>query len=266
MKLHGLYIYPLKSGAGISLDASAVESRGLSLDRRWLVVDENGRFMTARKHPRMVLIQASPLDDGGLVLGASGKPPLVVPAVDQAFERKTVTIWKDECQGTYLSAEADGWLSDFLGTRCRLVYMSDQVERVVDQDYAQPGDIVSFADGYPLLLTTTASLADLNARMSKTIEMIRFRPNLVVDGAEAFAEDGWKTIRVGSVEFECSRACSRCVLTTVDPSTGVKDGDGEPLSTLKDYRMDGEGVLFGMNMIPRGAGTLRVGDSVEILS
>lgn len=265
MKLSGLHIYPLKSGAGISLQVSEVESRGLNLDRRWLVVDEVGRFMTARKHPRMVLIQAQPQRDGALFLSADSQTGLQVAPCDGAQAVEDVTIWKDECGGVYLSPEADRWLSDFLEVPCRLVYMPDEVERAVDQDYAQEGDIVSFADGYPLLLTTKASLADLNGRSTKPIEMIRFRPNLVVDGCEAFAEDNWKRIRIGAVEFECSRPCSRCVLTTVDPATGIKNADGEPLTTLKTFRREGDGVLFGVNLIPRSAGEIRVCDTVEVL-
>ncbi len=265
MKLSSLYIYPLKSGAGISLGSSAVDPRGLRLDRRWLVVDEEGRFMTARKHPRMVLIQAIPQEKGGLLLEGAGQEQLSVSAVSSDVGLRPVTIWKDECMGAYLSSEADRWLSDFLGKECHLVHMNDDVERAVDPDYAQPGDIVSFADGYPLLLTTKASLADLNSRVTSPIEMIRFRPNLVLDGCDAFGEDGWKRIRVGSVEFECSRPCSRCVLTTVDPATGIKNTDGEPLTTLKTYRLDGEGVLFGVNLIPRNTGTITLGDPVEIL-
>ena len=177
-----------------------------------------------------------------------------------------VSVWSDECEGIYMSREADQWLFNILGASCRLVFMPDESERPVDPDYAQKGDIVSFADGYPLLLTNQASLADLNERLERPIEMIRFRPNVVMQGADAFEEDNWNRVRIGSVEFECSRPCARCVLTTVDPSTGVKDPDGEPLKTLKTYRHEGEGVLFGINLIPRSSGQLNLGDSVIVLA
>jgi uncharacterized protein YcbX len=266
MHLSDLYIYPLKSGAGINLSQSLVESRGLQLDRRWLVVDLDGRFMTARKNPKMVLIRAIPQHNHELMLSADGFDSVLVSGKYDLRQLERVSVWSDECEGIYISREADLWLSNFLGIPCRLVFMPEETERAVDPDYAQQGDIVSFADGYPLLLTTEASLADLNGRLSESIDMIRFRPNVVVQGVDAFAEDSWKRVMIGSVEFECSRPCARCVLTTVDPSTGRKDESGEPLTTLKTYRHEGKGVLFGVNLIPRSSGQLHVGDEVKILA
>ncbi|MDP7039153.1 MAG: MOSC domain-containing protein [Myxococcota bacterium] len=264
MRLCELHVYPLKSGAGIALNEAFLEARGLQGDRRWLVVDANGRFLSARTHPRMLLIKAIP-DEKGLYLSAPGVGKIHVPLPNTAQTLGPVSIWKDTCNALYLSQEADRWLSDFLGTPSHLVYMSDDITRPVNKTDARPGDIVSFADAYPLLLTSKASLVDLNKRLAKPIEMPRFRANLVVDGIEAFAEDKWQRLRLGEIEFDCASPCTRCVLTTIDPLTANKDPQGEPLKTLKTYRQNDEGVLFGINLIPRAQGKIRVGDTLEVL-
>ncbi len=265
MRLCEIHIYPLKSGAGIALKESFLETRGLQGDRRWLVVDANGRFLSARTHPRMLLIKAIP-DEKGLSLNAPGMSQIHVPRHTVEQTLGSVSIWKDNCNALYLAQDADSWLSEFLGTPSHLVYMSDDIERPVSKTNARPGDIVSFADAYPLLLTSKASLADLNKRLVKPIEMQRFRANLVIDGIEAFAEDKWQRLRIGEVEFECASPCTRCVLTTIDPLTANKDPQGEPLKTLKTYRQNDEGVLFGINLIPRSRGNIRVGDLLEVLA
>ena len=265
MRLCELHVYPLKSGASIALQGASLEARGLKNDRRWLVVDQDGRFLSARSHPRMLLIKAIP-DDEGLCLSAPDVGTIRVPVQSAAQTLDSVSIWKDKCDALYLSQEADRWLSDFLTTPCRLVYMSDEIERPVNKADARPGDIVSFADAYPLLLTTNASLADLNNRLAEPMGMQRFRPNLVVDGIEAFAEEKWQRLRIGELEFACCSPCTRCMLTTIDPKTASKDPQGEPLKTLGTYRQNDKGVLFGINLIPRSQGKIRVGDTLEVLA
>ena len=265
MRLRELHIYPLKSGAGIAREEAYLEARGLKGDRRWLVVDDNGRFLSARTHPHMLLIKAIP-DAEGLILSAPHAGKIKISFDGSNPTLGPVSIWKDTCNAFYLSQEADRWLSEVLATPCHLVYMSDEIERSVNKAEARPGDLVSFADAYPLLLTTESSLADLNNRLTTPISMQRFRPNLVVDGLEAFTEDRWQHLRIGDLEFECCSPCTRCVLTTVDPQTGNKDPQGEPLKTLRTYRQNDQGILFGINLIPRSHGSMRVGNVLEVLA
>jgi uncharacterized protein YcbX len=262
--LSALAIHPVKSCAPLALQTAQVEPRGLAGDRRWMVVDPDGRFLTGRQLPRMVLLVARPAD-AGLELEAPGRPPLRVPAAAADAPRRRVTVWKDAVDAACAPAAADAWLSDFLGRPVHLVAMDAPARRAVDPDRARPGDEVSFADGFPVLLVGQASLDALNARLAKPVPMSRFRPNLVVAGAPAHAEDGWRRIRIGGVEFELVKDCTRCVFTTVDAEQGAFDPDGEPLRTLVGYRRGPAGVTFGRNLIARGTGTLRVGDAVEVL-
>jgi len=180
--------------------------------------------------------------------------------------RLSVQVWKDLCEVPAVSAAADRWFCEYLGFPCRLVYMDEAYRRPVKPQFSQPGDTVSFADGFPLLLLSEASLHDLNQRLGTPVSMRRFRPNLVVRGGSPFMEDGWHRIRVGALEFDVVKACSRCVFTTVDPDTAEKDPDMQPLRTLGSYRRGREGgVFFGQNLIPRTTGLVRLGDPIEVL-
>ena len=260
-----LNIYPVKSTRRISLDESEVLPRGLPWDRRWMLVDATGRFITARQQPRLATVQTALLD-GELQVSAAGLQPLRLPLVPTGRSLARVSVWKDELDAVLAGAQADAWFSGFLGFDCRLVQMTDDLVRGVSPDYGRPGDEVSFADGYPLLLISEASLADLNTRLPQPVEMRRFRPNLVVNGQLPYAEDGWRRLRVGEVEFEGVKNCSRCIFTTIDPDTGEKHPDQEPLRTLSTYRKRPEGgVFFGQNLIPRSAGVIRVGDRVTVI-
>jgi uncharacterized protein YcbX len=264
MHLSGLYLYPMKSCAPLPVDAARIEPRGLEHDRRWMVVDAGGRFITGREQPRLTLVRALP-DGDGLSLQAPGMPVLHVaaPATDDTLP---VVVWKSDVRARPCDAGADAWLGAFLGQPVRLVHMDAGVHRPVVSEHAHAGDEVSFADAYPLLLVTQAALDGLNARLAQPVPVQRFRPNLVVDGAPAHAEDGWSRIRIGGHEFEVGPACVRCVFTTVDPERGERDASGEPLRTLIGYRRGERGVTFGRNLVPRGIGTLRLGDRVEILA
>ncbi|HZH44862.1 MAG TPA: MOSC domain-containing protein [Lysobacter sp.] len=265
MRLSSLYLYPMKSCAPLPCTEAAVEPRGLAHDRRWMVVDDDGRFLTGRQLATMVRIQARPAPDGGLVLAADAGTPLHVP-VPGAGERISVTVWDSTVDARPAGAAADAWLSGVLGRAVRLVHMDGGARRAVSEKYAQPGDEVSFADGFPLLLISQAALDHLNAKLPRPVAMTRFRPNLVVDGTAAHAEDGWRRIRIGAVEFDVVKPCTRCVFTTVDPERGERDASGEPLRTLLTYRRTPKGVTFGQNLIPRGTGTLRLGDPVTVLA
>lgn len=265
-RLSEINIYPVKSLKGSSVAEARVERRGLEFDRRWLVVDSAGRFLSQREHPSMATVSTT-IENGLLVLSHGEKS--VAVSEDQGLPID-VTVWDDVCEASVCSEEAGELLSSVLGVDCRLVLMPESTHRAVDRDYAvRPDDHVSFADAFPFLLIGLASLEDLNRRLDQPVPMDRFRPNLVVDGAAAFAEDGWKRIRIGEAEFEVVKPCSRCVMTTIDQRSGEKTGV-EPLRTLASYRTvernGAKKILFGQNLISPSAGsTIRVGDIVEII-
>ena len=263
MQLSGLYLYPVKSAAPRAVGQAMVEPRGLQYDRRWMVVDEAGKFLTGRQLPQLTLVRATP-DTTGLTLEAPGMPPLrVTPG--EASGTLPVTVWKRAVDPLLSGTVADAWLSTYLQRPVRLVYMDAYAHRPVQSARARPGDEVSFADGHPLMLITQSALDALNARLAKPVSMLQFRPNLVVDGAPAHAEDEWTRVRIGEVVFDVAKACTRCVFVTVDPTRGERDPDGEPLRTLTRYRRTEEGVTFGQHLIPRSLGTIRLGDPVEPL-
>lgn len=264
MKLASIHVYPIKSTRGIDLPASEVLPRGLPGDRRWMLVDANGRFLTARQHPCLAMVETA-FDGDVLRVRAPDMPELTLPLQPSSPRLRRVQVWNDTLDAVLAGAAADDWFSQWLSKPVQLVQMTDDIHRGVDPDYGQPGDEVSFADGFPLLLIGEGSLADLNARLASPVPMHRFRPNVVIAGSEPYAEDTWARLRIGEVEFEGVKNCSRCVFTTIDPGTGTKSPDGEPLRTLQTYRLGDGGIYFGQNLIPRRGGTIRVGDEVEIL-
>lgn len=264
MQLSALYLYPIKSSAPLEQQAAKVEARGLQHDRRWLVVDTEGGFLTGRQLPRLTLVRAQP-DTHGLTLDAPGMRSLSVP-FPQTETTVPVNVWKSGVAAKPAGPAADTWLSEFLQQPARLVHMDASVSRVMTDSHSRPGDEVSFADAFPLLLISRAALDGLNARLAKPVSMLQFRPNFVVDGVSAHAEDGWKLIRIGGIEFDVAKACTRCVFTTVDPMRGERDPEGEPLRTLISYRRTPDGVTFGQNLIPRSSGMVHVGDNVEVLA
>jgi uncharacterized protein YcbX len=264
MHVASLHIHPLKSCAQVDVDALDITTLGPAGDRRWLVVDADDRFVTARQRAEMVGIHALPHVDG-LGLAAPGTADLHVPFPGADGARRRVTIWRDEVDAADAGDEAASWLTRYLGATARLVYMDAAAHRAVDPDYARPGDEVAFADAYPLLVISQAALDGLNARLAAPVPMVRFRPNIVVAGSAPHAEDGWRRVRIGAVEFEAAKPCTRCVFTTIDPATLTRDAGGEPLRTLTTYRRTPAGVTFGMNLIPRGRGTVRLGDAVVAL-
>jgi uncharacterized protein len=259
--LTALYRYPVKSLRGSGFDELAVDARGLAGDRRWMVVDGDGRFVTQRQHPRMCLVDTALDGDGRLTLRAPGMSPLTVAQVDGG--RRQVVVWDDQVEAEQCDPAVDAWLSDFLGIACRLVRMPDDSVRPVDPDYAGPGHRVGFADGFPFLLISEASLDELNGRLTQPVPMARFRPNLVVAGCEAFAEDGWRRIRIGGLAFDLVKPCSRCIIPTIDIATGQRDA--EPLRTLMGYRKRDNRILFGQNLVHDGVGLLRRGMPVQVL-
>lgn len=262
MILDAIAIYPVKGLRGIPVREAVVEPWGLKGDRRWMVVDAAGRYLTQRDLPGMARIAAVPDADGGVTLALDGTDPLHVPVPDVPAE---VLVWRDRVQAQEAGPEAAAWLSEALGRPCRLVHMGDPAAaRPVDPSYARSEDRVSFADGFPLLAVNAASLDDLNARLPQPVPMDRFRTNLVVSGAPAWAEDGWASLHVGPVAFRGPKTCARCVVVTTDQLTGARPRDREPLRTLTGFRRDAKGrVVFGMNLIPDGAGRIAVGMEVR---
>ncbi len=261
--LECIHIYPIKGLRRVALQEAQVEPQGLAHDRRWMLVGRSGTCLSQRQVASLALLRAAVTPDG-LRVSARGAPDLVVarPRVDAP--RLNVTIWGDALEAACATPEADRWFTTTTGQSCRLVFMDDAVTRRVNAAYDPGGAVVSFADSYPLLLTSVQSLADLNARMVRPLPMSRFRPNVVVNGFAPFAEDGWREIQIGSVRFRVVKPCPRCVVTTIDQES-TKTGT-EPLRTLSTFRHRGGKVYFGENLIPQGPGTIRVGDPVAVVA
>ncbi len=265
MQLQSLHIHPVKGMRGCDVPSALATPTGLAGDRRWMLVDANGRFISQREQERLALITITPAGDG-LIARAPGRSDIEIapPGVDGAMP---VTIWDDELAARLASPAVNAWFSDFLGMACRLVFQGDTI-RPVDPRWSRPGDTTSFADAYPLLVCTTGSLADLGRRLGQALPMNRFRPNLVIADDRPWSEDEWQRLRIGAVEIDLVKPCARCVVTTVDQAEGVKTGQ-EPLRTLAKFRflqVPGiNGAIFGQNAIPRVLGRLSVGDPVEVL-
>jgi len=269
-RVTGLFIYPVKSLRGHAVPAADFDALGFVGDRRFLVVEDTGRFLTQRTMPRMAQVDARPTA-GSLTLSADGAGGVSVSTVsDPAAPLRTVSVWKSEgLQAEDCGAEAAAWLSAFLGSSCHLVRLGARFSRPILKSTAQPGDLVSFADGYPFLAISEASLADLNDRIQENqgapVPMNRFRPSVVVDGCDAFAEDTWTRVRIGAAVFRNGGPCARCIVTTTDQFTGERDSK-EPLKTLATFRRDKDdptNVNFGVNLIQETKrGSVRVGDKV----
>lgn len=265
--LTALHVYPVKGLKGIDLEEARCTDRGLEHDRRWMLVDADGEFMTQREHPRMATVWTD-IADGVLSLSAPDVGSVEVPLEAPAAPTMRVQVWSSVCDAVPVSSRADAWLSDYLGLACRLVYMPEGSKRYSNPRYAGDGRRVGFADGYAYLIAGEASLADLNARLlakgHPALPMNRFRPNLVVSGSAPYAEDAWKEIRIADAVLGAAKPCGRCQVTTTDQASGEVKGP-EPLATLATYRDSREfGAMFGMNLVTLKTGTVRVGDAVGI--
>ncbi|MEL6869088.1 MAG: MOSC N-terminal beta barrel domain-containing protein [Pseudomonadota bacterium] len=263
-----LAIYPVKSMAPLLRQRCIAEPRGLAGDRRWMVIDADDRFVTGRALPQLVLCQVS-THDHGLTLSMHGDSiQVALPAASAAT--RDVVVWRDTVAAHDAGDAVAAWLSTQFQRPLRLVCQADDQHRWLAEGKALArGDEVSFADGYPLLLIGSASLQDLNDRLRAAVTMQHFRPNVVVATDTPFVEDTWRSVAIGSAVFDVATACSRCIFTTVDPVSGARREDGEPLRTLRDYRrLEGEGgkIMFGMNLITRVAGTLSVNDVVRVIA
>ncbi len=264
MRIAGLFHYPVKSLRGIAVDELILEARGPRHDREWMVVDSNGRFLTQRTMPRMATLAAR-VRDGRLELADdSGAVLHVAPGDGPSSD---VTVWKDTVTATDCGDAAASWLSSRLGQPCRLVRMPDSTLRPVDPKYSpRPDAHTTFADAYPVLLTNAASLDALNTNLPAPLGMERFRANVVVSGAAAWAEDEWRAVAVGSITFDLVKPCARCVVITTDQRTSEQPHGAAPLSTLARLRtLQPFGAIFGQNAVHRSTGTLRVGDELHVI-
>jgi len=257
-----LNIYPVKSMRQVPLEKATVDMGGLKNDRRWMVVDAEGRMITQRQQSRLSLIQPE-LMDNGICLHTSGLPDLEIN-IPEKKSLTAVSIWNDRCNVYDAGDEAGQWLSRFLGIECRFVYFPKDEIRVVDQAYAKQGDRTAFSDGFPVLLLSQASLDDLNSRMPDPLPMTRFRPNIVISGGDAFAEDNWHRLTIGELSLRIVKPCSRCVIPSIDIETGERSKNHEPTKTLSTYRRHNNQILFGQNAVIDGQGEIERGMTVEI--
>ncbi len=258
-----LCIFPVKGLRGGEVARASVAPIGLAGDRRWLVIDPAGRFRSQRELAVMARVLAEPTP-AGIVLSRAGGAPIEIACPEAGAETIPVSIWQSTVPARLAGAAAAAWLSDALGAPCRLVWLADPTVRPVNPAYGQAADRVSFADAYPLLLASMSSLDDLNRRLAHPIPMRRFRPNLVVAGTAAWAEDGWRRIRVGGASFRVAGPCGRCVVPSIDQESGERPDPKEPLRTLATFRRRQGEVVFGINLIPDGLGEIEVGDNVSI--
>lgn len=265
MKLAGLHIYPVKSCRGIELKQAMVLPRGLEHDRRWMIVDASGRFISQRSHPKLAQLIVTP-DAFGLDLAFGDKQ---VRANIPIGKRVDVTVWRSNVNALIADEAINANLSDWFGEALRLVYMDQTAVRPTSPDWAK-GHETSFSDGYPVLVTNTASLGVINDFIKDAghdpVGMARFRPNVVIDTDQAWAEDGWTSLRIGEVVLDLVKPCTRCLVTTLDPLTGERRA--EPvLKALNRLRMSedprNKGVLFGVNAVVRWSGLVRIGQDVE---
>lgn len=263
MHLTEINIYPIKSARGISLPSARLDDRGLELDRRWMVVDEKGRFLTQRTLPKMALINVALMGDH-LSITSRGLSELSVPFRTSSAGMLHVQVWNDSLDAIDVGQDAASWFTELLGVYCRLVQMPETPSRFINRKYAPENSPVSFADSFPLLLISQMSLEDLNARLAVPVPMNRFRPNLVIDGTSAFEEDTWRSLQIGSVSFRVVKPCARCTVPTVNQDTG--EAGKEPIRTLSTYRTRDSKVYFGQNLIHEGLGILKVGDVVQAIS
>ncbi|EGQ7766071.1 hybrid-cluster NAD(P)-dependent oxidoreductase [Vibrio parahaemolyticus] len=259
--LSQINVFPVKSVGGVSLSSAWVEKQGLSFDRRFMIAKADGSMITARKNPQMVTVKSALLADG-VVFSSLGMEPLKIRYQDFKMQETPATVWKDTFTAYTTTDDADDWFSQVLGQRVELLFSGEQSNRVRES----LGQNVSFADGYPVLVISQASLEELNKRSSEQHSMDQFRTNLVVSGTKPFEEDSWKRIRIGEVEFESLKPCERCILTTINTQRGTFRESKEPLKTLQQFRANERGgVFFGQNLVARNEGIIRQGDKVEVL-
>ncbi len=267
LQLSEIYIYPIKSLGGIRLEKANITTRGLENDRRFMLVDENGRFLSQREHPQLAIFQPAIEGDYLIITNKKTEQSLKVNlSPNSTSSSLSVTIWDDTTTAIEVSQEASEWFTQALGISARLVYMHEESQRKTEPEYSLIGDeITSFSDGYPILIVGESSLKDLNNRLTVPVNINRFRPNFVFSNGEPFEEDAWHEFTVGDVRFFGVKPCARCIMTTINQETGEKSGR-EPLLTLNKFRKAGNKILFGQNVLISQLGSVSVGDKIEVKS
>jgi uncharacterized protein len=258
-----LFIYPVKSLGGIDVKEARLTDRGLEYDRRWMLIDENNRFLSQRTRAQMALFKLTHAGEGfSITYLPDGSAqfiayrPLLGPEI-------AVSIWDDECTACLISEDLDQWFSEKLDISCRLVYMPDESLRPVSERYARKGEMVSFADAYPILLLGQSSLDFLNHKLAEEVQVNRFRPNIVFTGAEAHFEDRMAHFTINHIDFFGVKPCARCKVVGIDQQTAQTYV--EPMKTLARYRSKNYEVFFGQNLIYEGKGKISVGDHIDVL-
>jgi uncharacterized protein YcbX len=260
-----LNIYPVKSLRGISVKSANVTDRGFKHDRRWMLIDHFGNFMTQREYPQMAFINVE-IKNNGLIVYHRKKKDLnehFIPINTSNPKLITVPIWDDTCSAITVGKDSDKWFTEALGVECILVYQPFESHRLVDREYAKEKELVSFADGYPFLIIGQSSLDDLNSKLDEPLPMNRFRPNIVFTGGVPYQEDNMKNFKIANITFYGVKPCARCAITTTNQDTAERLY--EPLKTLAAYRKFGNRVLFGMNLLHKGTGEIKIGDTIEII-
>ena len=260
--LSHIFIYPIKSLGGISVDSAYADKQGLKYDRRYLLVDETGMFITKRDFPRLAFLKLSIIENGFKVLNTMDSSQTVIPFESDSKENVSVTIWDDVCNAVMVSKDLNNWFSSAINKKCSLVYMPDDEKRLVEKKYINEEHIVSFADAYPFLIIGQASLEDLNSRLQRSVPMNRFRTNFVFTGGNPYEEDNWKDFKISDAKFKAVKPCARCVITTTDQDTAERSV--EPLKTLSDYRKINNKVMFGMNVVCNKPGIVSINQKIEL--
>jgi uncharacterized protein len=265
MQISQLFIYPVKSLSGIAKQSVEITNTGFKHDRRWMLVDENNVFLTQRTHPQMALLQTAETEKGIAVFHKQNAQASITIPFENAYSKKlTVTVWDDICEAVEVDQHLNKWFSDMLNINCKLVYMPDDSKRLVDKRYAGNGEVTSFSDGYPILMIGQSTLDNLNEKLTETIPMDRFRPNIVFTGGHAHIEDELSAFSIDKINFLGVKPCARCVMTTINQQTA--QGGKEPLKTLSTYRQKNNKIYFGQNVLQQQNGIINVGDEIKIIT
>jgi uncharacterized protein YcbX len=268
-RISEIWIYPIKSLAGVRLNTAVVKQKGLQYDRRWMLVDRDGRFLTQREHPKMALFNVAMTNDYLIVSPLGTTTNTINQSIRVELNKEvsgpfsTVVIWDDEVEAVEVNAEYSAWFSKQLDIECRLVFFPEGSRRDADPDYVKNNEQVSLADGYPFLIIGQSSIDELNRKLKEQVSIKRVRPNFVFSGGLPHEEDSWRNFMIGSVNFEGVKPCARCILITVNPDTG--EGGIEPLKELATYRKKNNKIYFGENLIARSYGSVSEGDVIEVI-
>jgi uncharacterized protein YcbX len=263
-KVSELFIYPIKSLGGIKLDEAVVTDRGFQYDRRWMLIDNNNRFISQRECAKMALLKTNISADYLTVTDSSNNSFIKISLTPEKEEIIQVSVWDDTCTGQLVNDEIDKWFTNTLGRDIRLVYMPDSTKRFTDSKYAPSNSITSFSDAYPFLMIGQSSLDDLNDRLSNKVLINRFRPNIVFTGGAPYHEDVMNGFTINNIQFNGVKLCARCPIITIDQANASIGK--EPTKTLASYRAKNNKIYFGQNLVHTGGGTITVGDELSLLS